>query len=240
MGIGHRRGDRNHRHRAGGVAGAVGEAVAHSGPRPRPRAGSGVIPDSITPLVGWRAWHLTNWPGDRGSLLLALMADVKRKELARRGQLTLPLEPFGQSEDLMLTSVTMREQWPARQALQASCDHSPHPAPGWGCVCGIWAFAFPEVAWRAINRAGYLRKMIATDTGPPVPVFGKVAMWGEVVLCERGFRAQFAYPTKLYVLSECAYIYTAAAASEAVESLSHYSVPVEVMSGRELEELIAA
>ena len=171
---------------------------------------------------------------------MALMADVKRKELARRGQLTLPLEPFGQPEDLMLTSITMREQWPAGRALEASCDRSAHTAPEWECWCGIWAFAFPEVAWKAINRADYLRKMIATDTGPPVPVFGKVALWGEVVLCEQGFRARYAYPTELYLLSDCPYICGESAAAEAEEGLAHYSVPVEVVSGRDLARLVAA
>ena len=155
-----------------------------------------MIPDSITPLVGWRGWHLTSRPGDRGSLLLALLADVKRKELARRGQLTLPLEPSGRPDKLTLTSITMREQWPARGAIAATCDGAAHTAPEWGCVCGIWAFAFPDVAWKAINRARYLRKMIGTDTGPPVPVFGKVTLWGQVILCEQGFRAEFAYPTE--------------------------------------------
>jgi hypothetical protein len=168
------------------------------------------------------------------------MADVKRKELARRGQLTLPLEIFSEPQDLMLTSITMREQWPAGRALEASCDRAGHPAPRWGCWCGIWAFAFPEVAWRRINRADYLRKMIGTVAGPPVPVFGKVALWGKIVLCEQGFRAQFAYPTELYVLSECAYIYGDTAAAEAVASLSHYSVPVEVVTRDELQRLVAA
>lgn len=212
-----------------------------------------MIPDSITPLVGWRAWHVTSqgvlrreraarptWHL-RSILMTALVADLRRTELSRRGQLTLRLEGIEQSDDLMLTSVTMREMWPGRQALEAECleDDAEHTAPSFGCACGIWGFAFPEVAWTAINRAGYLRKMVGTDSGSPVPVFGTVSMWGEIVVCEQGYRSEFAYPTALWVVNDCPLVHGEAACA-AAERLAHYGVPVEVISSSELIELVAA
>ena len=71
-----------------------------------------------------------------------------------------------------------------------------------------------------------LLREIHWDTAPPkgtpklpdVLVVGQIAQWGRVIQHERGWRAQYAYPTHLYVLTEQAAI--------ADRLRAHYKVPV--------------
>ena len=62
----------------------------------------------------------------------------------------------------------------------------PHDAPQLDCTCGIHAARTLD----DLLRMGYTRGYYA--------VVGTVALWGKVVECENGFRAQFAYPTELF------------------------------------------
>jgi hypothetical protein len=99
---------------------------------------------------------------------------------------------------LTLASVVKGVTWPAGEPLAAEClgprliplpRLRPHPAPGPRCECGIYA--------TDVGRASqYLRDSIPFDLGR---VLGRVALWGTVVECERGFRASHAYPVALYV-----------------------------------------
>jgi hypothetical protein len=80
--------------------------------------------------------------------------------------------------------------WPYRKRMRALCaaaNHgqpfSKHDAPRVDCNCGIYAYARPDD--KALQQ---------TDV-----VWGEIAMWGEVLICETGYRAQFAYPLNLFM-----------------------------------------
>lgn len=98
--------------------------------------------------------------------------------------------------------------WKPRQALEAMCPDEEHVVPSEGCKCGLWAVCHPmllsEVHWKE-HRALTL-------------VVGQVALWGHIIEHERGWRAQFAYPTHLYALTDDEWL--AAALRE------RYAVPV--------------
>ena len=94
------------------------------------------------------------------------------------------------------------DAWAPRQAAEARCGASailtlgrgPHRAPALDCRCGIYAarslevFDRPRPAW------------------PPPPVVGTVALWGTVIEHEGGWRAQWAYPSRLaLVCAMCAW-----------------------------------
>lgn len=128
-----------------------------------------------------------------------------------------------------LASLVKRTVWPAGEPLSAEClkalplfdwlrRRQPHGAPEPHCECGIYAAGLDCVR-------GYL-----TDALPEsrVRVIGRVALWGSVVECERGFRASYAYPVALYVP-----LPKGARARAAVEEVAHelvrYDVPVEVL-----------
>jgi hypothetical protein len=58
-------------------------------------------------------------------------------------------------------------------------------------------------------------------------VFGRVALWGKVVECERGWRATRAYPSRIYVPAD-----TRLGSADEVEiaaQLTEYGVPVELL-----------
>ena len=95
-----------------------------------------------------------------------------------------------------LVSWSQDGAWPAGRRFEARCNRllrrSCADAPGEGHACGIYA---------ARTRAGALRLL---DELPPLPVpvaVGQVSLWGRVFENVGGWRAQYAYPYALEVLS---------------------------------------
>jgi hypothetical protein len=112
--------------------------------------------------------------------------------------------------------------WPVGSPLAARCNvrglrlwRAPHRAPVADCRCGIYAVPFDFVSTLAFDEI----------LGPPrrTVVIGEVAVWGDVVECEHGLRAGFAYPERLFVPSACSN------AKRAVVGLEDYGVPVELV-----------
>lgn len=108
--------------------------------------------------------------------------------------------------------------WPHRERLAAVCDsyHSAWPlttrhdapAPVWNCTCGIYGRSKEE------PREG------------AYPVWGEVFLWGKVIRHSAGYRAQFAYPKRLYVDAPTAsLLYPDLLAAQLSEA---YGVPCEV------------
>jgi hypothetical protein len=101
---------------------------------------------------------------------------------------------------LLLSSVYRRVTWPRGRALEAVCDRarlpflssrrSRHEAPAERCQCGIYA-----------ADAYGAQEYLPGGSHPPsaYPVIGRVSLWGEVVECDRGWRASHAYPERIYV-----------------------------------------
>lgn len=88
--------------------------------------------------------------------------------------------------------------WPAKRALEAECTKKPHLpytephfAPGWKCTCGVWAF-------KDLDR---LVAAVGSSYGT-IRVLGTVSLWGRVIETENGYRAQYAYPSELWLLDD--------------------------------------
>jgi hypothetical protein len=156
------------------------------------------VPDLAEPVIGWRYWRL-----DRG-----------RDRLA---------------------SLTGRaEPWPAGSAFEAACrfarrdrsdsryqvvggfERASHGAPEEGCTCGIYA----------TRDLKTLRSKMLFGLG--LMVVGEVALWGKVISATRGYRAQFAYPRRLYVVQRT----SDWDQSSTISALSVYGVPVEAVAYR--------
>lgn len=133
-----------------------------------------------------------------------------------------------------LRSVVFPIVWHARRRLEADClcprrrslgapwrnhdDHEPVPTRG---ECGIYATDRIE---RAAVYADYAP---VPGTLPGVLVAGLVGLWGRVVVAERGWRAQFAYPLHLTTVWSPR---AACARPEVVlDDLSRYRVPLEAL-----------
>jgi hypothetical protein len=66
-------------------------------------------------------------------------------------------------------------------------------------------------------------------------VLGRVRLWGDVVECERGYRASHAYPAELLVPAA-----PGARADELAANLTRYGVPVRLIECRSREEIVEA
>ena len=93
--------------------------------------------------------------------------------------------------------------WQPRSAMIARCrvpalltvGVGRHDAPDPRCTCGIYA-------GRSVDVFGRMR-----PAWPPPPVIGTLAMWGRIVEHERGWRARYAYPSRLrLVCAVCAWV----------------------------------
>lgn len=150
-------------------------------------------PDYMGPLVGWRAWRC----GSDGAL-----ASIHHPTRWLPG---VPVEA-GHSPPLL-----RGEEDEVPEARAASRAGSPHSVPGADCTCGIYALRDRE-------------SLGLQFLWPSMPaVWGRVSLWGRVVVADKGYRAQFAYPAELW---------TAAEAVAAV--LDAFRVPVHLVTGEEV------
>jgi hypothetical protein len=122
--------------------------------------------------------------------------------------------------------------WPVGAPLEARCEaqrlrlprRPRHAAPTETCTCGIYGAPFELI-----------RRKLAVDCGLPAGclfVIGTVSLWGDVLECERGWRAAFAYPSRIFVP-----LGFPGAAAQAV-GLGDYGVPVELVDTHNLVDAL--
>jgi hypothetical protein len=124
-----------------------------------------------------------------------------------------------------LGSVVQHTVWPTNSELSADCHRlrlfrrrrRRHVAPDMRCECGIYAAATLEQLRLYVVEGlrGHLSRVV-----------GRVALWGTVVECERGFRASRAYPARLYVPADAGAQWQMSA-TEVALGLCAYGVPLE-------------
>jgi hypothetical protein len=127
-----------------------------------------------------------------------------------------------------LRSLYRESFWPVGAPLEARCEtqrlrlsrRPRHAAPTATCTCGIYGAPFELVR----------RKMVVDRSLPPGCLFviGTVSLWGDVLECERGWRAAFAYPNRLFVP-----LRFPGAVDQAI-GLEDYGVPIELLDARSL------
>lgn len=109
--------------------------------------------------------------------------------------------------------------WPTEVATRATCRRNEpcDEAPGEGCRCGYYGMAAEAFVTEMSRR-----------TQPPYAALGKVQLWGRTIICERGWRAEFAYPQEVYVPADAGW--GEAEIEACARSLEDYRVPVYVAS----------
>jgi hypothetical protein len=138
-----------------------------------------------------------------------------------------------------LLSACRQVPWSPGRPLRAACEPRGHAEPTLDCTCGIYAAAEPVVP------AAYLPPHIkATATirtqallnYDVVMAVGLVALWGEVVECSFGWRAQFGYPARLFLPRGIRHFRRRGRVAESFDSTrvgaelgEGYGVPVEVV-----------
>jgi hypothetical protein len=85
--------------------------------------------------------------------------------------------------------------WEPRAATTAVCSsyRTSHEAPWPSCRCGIYGLRTRELAEQALGK--YARG------GAPNWALGRVSLWGRIVECEQGWRAEYAYPYDLVLFT---------------------------------------
>ena len=122
--------------------------------------------------------------------------------------------------------------WPVGAPFEARCEaqrlrlsrRPKHAAPTESCSCGIYGAPFELI-----------RKKLAIEGGLPpgfLFVIGTVSLWGDVLECERGWRAALAYPSRLFVPLGFP------GAAECAVGLEEYGVPVELLYTRNLADAL--
>jgi hypothetical protein len=140
-----------------------------------------VVPDFTDVMIGWRAWGVPDRTADQ-------------------------LDPlsFRYSPPLLQSPSHGHFEWEPRQPFVAVCGASPPPrcryskkklmeVPGDGCSCGMYAAKTLEHLM-SMNYHVY-----DAEQRGLFHVIGPVRLWGKLVQGTLGWRAQKAYPHKLYV-----------------------------------------
>lgn len=167
-----------------------------------------VIPDKVTPEVGWRVWragnektglmpvHTGSQPWKAGEPYVArCYASVTTprawipttiEEALETGE-TTHREFFGRpSVRREIVKRPPKVRLPRDMVYVWRETPVPHDPPEASCKCGIYATSDAErCADQLVNGS----------------VLGTTALWGKVVAGDHGYRAQFGYPTRLFVVS---------------------------------------
>jgi hypothetical protein len=152
---------------------------------------------------------------------------------------------------LALSSPVYETVWLPRRETVASCRSRadawswlPHAAPAEDCRCGIYAARTPAQA--ASLLAG---RRLARARHAVCAALGRVFLWGSVVECEQGWRAERAYPAALYLPALAPrpsggrlgrFLRRrrgASCAPEVARGLSAYGVSVELIACRTIADL---
>lgn len=140
------------------------------------------------------------------------------------GSLSAPdgMEPlvgwrYWRVESSALTSLTRSVYWPPLKRYEADCRLSARhgPVPAAQCHCGIYA----------AKDLDTLKELATPNVRLPL-VVGKVALWGRVIPAERGYRAQYGYPKRLWLVWESLEPLEQPGARR-IELAAAYGVPVE-------------
>ena len=181
------------------------------------------VADYAGTIEGWRLW-------------IAARHEVKYFDNAKDARKKLR-GPY------LLRSVTAEDMWRPRQPMVADCNITPgyrfdlthgdedHAFPDSECKCGIYAVQSLEKLMEMYD--GVSRAYFRFDMERHVAVVGKVKLWGKVIPAQWGWRAQYGYPSNLYIVDTfMGRIRNRSARVK--EDLKHYGVPVEYMSTQEL------
>lgn len=145
-------------------------------------------------------------------------------------------------EGPVLSSLFFDLVWEPRLAVHATCLRRTwldrlgvlrreHEAPGRRCECGVYAAGLEQAV-------SYLWHPRVAPRRAPVHVLGRVLLWGEVVECERGFRAASAYPAELLVPTAVSGRGRLSAIEDVAAGLSRYGIPVRLVECQTREELV--
>ena len=103
--------------------------------------------------------------------------------------------------------------WQPRIPMEAVCNRGCGDVPGNNCRCGLYSA-------KDLDHLHTMPHYYNYDPQDCFKVIGKVALWGKVIEGSQGWRAQFGYPSELYLPFEAWYLHD--------ELKDAYGVPVRL------------
>lgn len=101
------------------------------------------------------------------------------------------------NEEGLLWSPQQVTLWPAEERFEATCSGGKHEPPHKSCGCGVYAVrSFAELKEEGYNWA---EEYTDEKRGRCIAVVAEVSLYGRIFRATRGYRAQYAYPLKVYV-----------------------------------------
>lgn len=106
---------------------------------------------------------------------------------------------IGGKWDYRLCSISGYERWAVKQAEPALCRDGAHPwpAPEYHCYCGYYALSGIKDVIELLDDHNITVKPLVESNF----CFGEVSLWGRVIECDKGWRAEYAYPKRLCVFN---------------------------------------
>lgn len=158
-----------------------------------------LIPDVITPEIGWRVWIAHK--NDRGEWGL-----YSQRSFGRLDEFPLPPH-YVWTPRKKFEAVCLKCRYENMKRIHGEdvgttwlVQHD--DAPHHDGQCGIYAFSDREITLQHLRETNrYLLRLPRPHTSLYEFVLGKVALWGKIVQHERGWRAQYAYPYEIFVMS---------------------------------------
>jgi hypothetical protein len=184
---------------------------------------AGTVSDYAGTLEGWRVW-------------LAKRHSIKYFD-TRSGSRKTMRGPY------LLKSVTSNDFWRPREPMVADCNQTlgyrfevthadeDRMPPDSACKCGIYAVRSLSGLMDVYETSNRLFYRLSIERYPAV--IGLVKMWGKVIPGEWGWRAQYAYPSKLLIVDRLAGRLRSRQA-RVYADLEQYGVPIEFVSPRDL------
>jgi hypothetical protein len=160
------------------------------------------VPDYVEPLEAWRVWRVGMHDGR-----LALFSAYAHA----------PWEP-----GVPLSATCAKPHRSVRRPWRM--EASDHHAPDLGCSCGIYGV-------RSLAAARWFLESHAFASRAD-HVIGRVALWGDVVVSQWGWRASVAYPLELFVPAATPLGHwrrSRLELDETLDALETYRVPVDVL-----------
>ncbi len=145
----------------------------------------------------------------------------------------------------LLKSVTSNDWWRPQQPMVADCNitlgyrfdithvDEDRLCPDSACKCGLYAVESLSNLMEVYQTSNRLFYRMSVERYPAV--VGLVKMWGKVIPGEWGWRAQYAYPSKLYVIDRVAGRLRSRR-QRVLDDLQRYGVPIEFITPGELME----
>lgn len=84
-----------------------------------------------------------------------------------------------------------------------------------------------------------MRSWMTNNGSPPFAGLGTASMWGKIIITERGWRAEYAYPKEIFLPAEARWENAVTSLEAYVDDLGQYGVPVCVLPMNEILERAA-